>query len=281
MSRNAALVTASESRWLNANPTTALFAQPNIGVLPADSGATLNPGATVDGNGCKVFEPGYYTTAPVLGSYNYFKSGNYVFDGFVLNVKQATVTAGRAAADGADGAAQFLPNDTCKSARNGDTNGITTSGATFYMKGGAGFKLEAHGNLEIMRRKQGKSYVSVHVLDGSLTYNTNVIEQGPGNNKDMAVHGLVWAPEARMTFSNVTNKANGQLLGGAVLSNIVMDSSASAVGFIISVEPSDLRGKLLLDSTAEIDGVSTTIRSVVDYRPTTSYTAVTSWRVID
>ena len=84
-----------------------------------------------------------------------------------------------------------------------------------------------------------------------------------------------------MLFSNVTNTANGQLLGGGVLSNIEMGSSASAVGFIIAVEPSDLTGKLLLDSVATQNGRSTTIRSIVDYRPSTSYTAVTSWRVID
>ena len=132
-----------------------------------------------------------------------------------------------------------------------------------------------------MRRKQGKSYVGIHVLDGSHTWNGTVINQGPGTNKDMAIHGLVWAPEARMTFSNVTNTANGQLLGGAVLSNIELQSSASTVGFIIAVAPSDLSGKLQLESTATTPRGSTTIRSIVDYRPSTSYTAVTSWRVVD
>lgn len=272
----------TERPWSVADhPTVGMFSEPNIGVLPADSGPTLNPAPTVDGNGCKVFKPGYYTVAPALGSHNYFQSGNYVFDGFTLEVKQAKVTAGRAAADGSDGAAQFLPNTTCNTARNTDTNGITTSGVTFYMRNGARFVLDAHGQLEILRRKQGKSYVSIHVLDDSLDGNENVILQGPGTNKDMAVQGLVWAPEAKMTFSNVTNTANGQLLGGAVLSNIEMGASASAIGFVISVEPSDLSGKLQVDSIATKNGNSTTIRSIVDYRPTTSYTAVTSWRVVD
>lgn len=272
----------TERPWsADADPVAGLFSSPNVGVLPAASGATLNPAPIVDGNGCKVFEPGYYTAEPVLGSHNYFKSGNYVFDGFTLEIKQAKVTAGRAAADGSDGAAQFIPNTTCNTARNSDTNGITTAGATFYLRNGARFVLNAHGQFEVMRRKQGKSYVSIHVLDDSLTWNQDVIEQGPGTNKDMAVHGLVWAPQARMTFSNVTNTANGQLLGGAVLSNIDMRSSASAIGFIIAVSPSDLSGKLVLDSIAEKDGATTTVRSVIDYRPSTNYAAVTSWRVID
>lgn len=272
----------TERPWsADSNPGSGLYSEPNLGVLPAASGATLNPAPTTDGNGCTVFEPGYYDTAPSLGSHNYFKSGNYVFDGFTLEVKHAKVTAGRAAADGSDGAAQFLPNTTCNTARNSDTNGITTAGATFYMKNGARFELDAHGQLEILRRKQGKSYVSIHVLDDSLSGTDHIILQGSGNNKDMAIQGLVWAPDANMLFSNVTNTANGQLLGGAVLSNIEMGSSASAIGFVVAVEPSDLNGKLLLDSVATQNGNSTTIRSIVDYRPTTSYTAVTSWRVVD
>ncbi len=263
--------------WSNDAHPRGLYSEPNIGVLPTN----LDPAPTFVG-GCKVFSPGHYTTAPSLGSYNYFLSGNYLFDGVVLDVRHATVTAGHAAGDGTDGAVQRIPNTTCNSARNADPGiGVTTSGATFYMQNGARFELNTHGTLEILRRKQGKSYVGIHYLDDSLTYNENVILQGPGNNKDMVVHGLIWAPEARVTFSNVTNSANGQILGGAVLSTIQMDSSASAVGFVIAVEPTDLHGKMQLDSTAEIDGLTTTIRSIVDYRPTTSYTAVTSWRVLE
>ena len=254
-----------------------MFSEPNIGVLPTN----LDPAPTFVG-GCKVFSPGHYTTAPALGSYNYFLSGNYIFDGFVLDVKSSKVTAGHAAGDGTDGATQRIPNTTCNAARDADPGiGVTTAGVTFYMQNNAGFELGAHGTLEIMRRKQGKSYVGIHYLDDSMAYDDNVILQNSGNNKDMVIHGLVWAPTARVTFSNVTNTANGQLLGGGVLSNIQLDSSASAIGFVIAVEPSDLSGKIQLDSTAEIDGASTTIRSIVDYRPTTSYTAVTSWRVIE
>lgn len=254
-----------------------LYSEPNIGVLPTN----LNPPASFVG-GCKVFEPGHYTTAPALGSYNYFRSGNYIFDGFTFEVRKAIVTAGHAAGDGTDGASQRIPNTTCDAARNADPGiGVTTAGVTFYMQNGARIELNTQGSLEIMRRKQGKSYVSVHYLDDSLTYDDDVIWQGPGNNKDMVVHGLIWAPEARVSFANVTNTANGQILGGAVLSNIALDSSASTVGFVIAVEPTDLHGKIQLDSTAELDGSTTTIRSIVDYRPSTSYTAVTSWRVVE
>jgi hypothetical protein len=262
----------------DANPANGLFSEPNIGVLPTN----LNPAWTLGGVSCRVFWPGHYTAAPALGANNYFMSGNYIFDGFTFVVKHAKVTAGRSNGDGASGDTQFIPNTACNDARTADPgNTVTTSGATFYMQNGASIELNAQGTFEVLRRKQGKSYVSVHYLDNSLTSNQNVIEQGPGNNKDMVMHGLVWAPTARVTFGLVTNSADGQLLGGAVLSNIVMDSSASGAGFVISVEPSDLHGKLQLDSTAVLDGQTTTIRSIVDHRPSTSYTAVTSWRVLD
>ena len=267
----------TERPWNADTQPNGMFSEPNIGVLPTN----LDPAPITDGNGCKVFSPGHYTVAPNLGSHNYFQSGNYIFDGFTLEIKQAKVTAGRAAADGSDGAAQFIPNTTCNTARNADTNGVTTAGATFYLQNGARFEIDSHGTFEVMRRKQGRSYVSIHVLDNSLTWDDDVIMQGPGTNKDMAMHGLVWSPEARVTFREVTNTANGQLLGGAVLSSIDMRSSASASGFVIAVEPSDLHGKIQLDSIAELDGATTTIRSIVDFRPSTNYTAVTSWRVID
>jgi Tfp pilus assembly protein PilX len=263
--------------WSHDAAPTGMFSQPNIGPLPTN----MNP-APSNVDSCKVFVPGHYTVAPVLGSNNYFRSGNYIFDGFNLEIKNATVTAGYRNPDGSDGSTQFITNTACNAARNSDPGiGVITAGVTFYMQNGASFELTANGKFEVMRRKQGKSYVSVHVLDNSYNYDDSVILQGSGSNKDMVLHGLIWAPEARVTFSNVSNVANGQILGGAALSNVILQASASSVGFIIAVEPSDLHGKLQLDSVAELNGKTTTIRSIVDYRATNSYTAVTSWRVID
>ncbi len=262
-------------------------------MVPIPTGP-VNPAPTVDGNGCTVWEPGYYTIDPALGSHNYFKSGNYVFDGVTIDVKSAKVTAGRSVVVSgptpSTGDTQFIPNTTCNTARNVDPGTtVTTAGATFYMKNGAHIEVDTHGTFEIMRRKQGRSYVSIHVLPSDnpavnltdMTWNDDIIWQGPGTNKDMVIHGLIWAPDARITLAEVTNSANGQLLGGAVISSISVAASASAGEFTIAVEPSDLHGKMVLDSVATKDGISTTIRSVVDYRPTTNYAAVTSWRVVD
>jgi hypothetical protein len=272
----------TERPWNADASSNGMFSEPNnaVGTVPP----VVDPAPVVDGNGCTVWSPGIYTNpamSSLLGSHNYFRSGNYLMDGVTLEIKQAKVTAGRRAAGDTSGATQFIPNTVCDTARDSDVGGITTAGVTFYLRNGANFVIDSQGTFEVLRRKQGRNYVSIHVLDSSLSGTQDVILQGPGTNKDMAIHGLVWAPEARITFSEVTNTANGQLLGGAVLSNVDLRSSASADEFVIAVEPSDLHGKLRLESTATTKGGSTTIRSIVDYRPTTRYTAVTSWRVTE
>lgn len=256
--------------------------RPSAAMLADLQANHLNPAPVADpgGGACKVFLPGYYTVPPALGSYNYFRSGDYVFDGFTLSIANKKVTAGRVL-DG-NGSTQAIPNTNCDIARNSDNiTNVTEAGATFYLKNDARIEINANGTFEVLRRKQGKSYVSVHVLDSSLSYTEDVLLQGSGSNKDMAIHGMVWAPLARITLSNVANTAEAQLLGGAVLSNIKFDSSASATGFVIAVEPGDITGLLQMDSTATTpDGRTTTIRSIVDYRPSTRYAAATSWRVL-
>ena len=273
-------VVCTTQPWSRDASPTGKFSEP---FRPDLSGLPLNPAPVPDPSGgvCKVFLPGHYTSAPALGNYNYFRSGNYLFDGFTLTIGNQKVTAGRVLEG--NGSVQAIPNTHCDAARQADNvTNVTEAGATFYLQNDAGIAIEQNGTFEVLRRKQGRSYVSVHVLDSSLAHNEDVIFQGPGSNKDMALHGMVWAPLARITLDNVANVAEAQLLGGAVVSNILIQASAGATGLVIAVEPGDMTGLLQLDSTATTaDGRSTTIRSIVDYRPSTKYAAATSWRVID
>ena len=78
----------TERPWSRDDNANGMFSAPNVGPLPTN----FDPPASFVGS-CKVFEPGHYTVEPNLGSHNYFRSGNYVFDGFTLEVKNSTVTA--------------------------------------------------------------------------------------------------------------------------------------------------------------------------------------------
>ena len=269
------------------DPVTGLFTEPNIGVLPTNvlNGSVDYTDFTADGSPCRVFQPGHYTVMPDLESNNYFMNGNYIFDGFTLAISNQQMTAGQAFSDAGvtpAGDDQFLANTACNDVLPLDVpTGVLTAGVTFYMQNGASFEVNNNGTLEVLRRKQGAAYVSVHVLDNSFAWNDTVIRQGPGTNKDMVMHGLVWAPESQIVFQRIANAADGQMLGGGVLSNIAVGSAAGVNGFVISVEPSDLHGKLQLESVAVSSDGTTTIRSIVDYRPSTKFLAVTSWQVVD
>jgi hypothetical protein len=84
---------------------------------------------------------------------------------------------------------------------------------------------------------------------------------------------------AQLEFGNVTNAANGQLLGGAAVSRMVLQASASASAFIIRVESSPIAFELRVDSTATKNGESTTMTAVVQVDDQGT-TAVNSLRVI-
>lgn len=269
-------------------PWSTVYSAPTVGSFPSvtDLARTNQPGV-VDANGCTVFSPGRYTTMPALGTNTYFKAGNYYFEDFTFDIRQSTVTAGWADAS-RYGDQQFIPNAPCAPAINADATSGSAPGATFYLGGSAKIEIDVQGSLEILRRLQGNSLVSIQALRtttvnykaSTLGYNEDVIYTKSGNNTDLAIHGLLWAPRAQLTFGNVTNRANGQLLGGAAIARIVLQASASASSFIIRVESSPIPYELRIDATATKNGQSTTMTAVVQVDDQGT-TAVNSIRVRD
>lgn len=270
------------------SPWTEVYDAPAVTSWPA----TLNPPPVVDTNGCTVFEPGTYTAPPVLGPNTYFKSGNYYFQNVVMEIENSIVTAGWANYD-KFGDQQFIANARCDVARDTDqaTNQAADptnkylGGATFYFGGSSRIEIDNKGKFEIMRRLQGDSLVSVQVIENAaqgvvstLGYDDNIVWTKSGNNSDLALHGLLWAPEAQLEFGNVTNAANGQILGGAAVARIVLQSSASASAFIIRVESSPVEFELRLEATATKNDRSTTMTAVVQVDDQGT-TAVNSLRV--
>lgn len=267
-------------------PWTDVYSAPPIGSFPGPLDvANTNPAPVMNG-ACKVFRPGRYTAAPALGANTYFQSGNYYFHNVVINITNSVVTAGWPDFD-KWGDQQFVLNQPCDAAMAADrATAGSTSGATFYMGGSSRIEIDNKGSLEIMRRLQGDSLVSIQTIDtttanataSSINYNTNIVWTKSGNNSDLAIHGLVWAPRAQLEFGNVTNSANGQLLGGAAVARVVLQASASASAFIIRVETSPVAFELRIDSTATKNGLSTTLTAVVQVDDQGT-TAVRSLRV--
>jgi hypothetical protein len=224
---------------------------------------------------------------PPLGSANYFKAGEYYFENVDLTIDR-TVVAGWADFD-RFGDQQFLQNPKCEPAVFDDMNSGSEPGATFYLGGTSKIHIDK-GELEILRRKQGTSVVSIHALDSSgpgylqssLGWNDDLLSSKSGSpSQDMIIHGLAWAPRAQLTFGNVTNVANGQLLGGAAFARVDLQSSASASNFVIRVESGPIPVSVILDSEATKDGRSTTMRAIVQISDDGIQSAVNSWRVCE
>ena len=266
--------------WSADDHVNGMFSAPSVTNAPAATDLALPPVMSGD---CRVFHPGTYTAAPALHDHNYFMAGEYRLEGFAWSIANAQVVAGWS--DTTLGDTQYLDVPECAAAIAADETTSTAlgrqGGATFYLAGGATIRVGVQAQLEILRRRQGDSLVSIQSIDSTLGYADVVLDSMGGNTSDLVVHGMVWAPTARLQLGNVTNISNGQLLGGSVVSNVDVGSSASAMGFSIYLESTPAEGLVQLDSTATIGGLSTTIRSVIEYRPTTAYTAVKSWRVID
>lgn len=269
------------------SPWYEVYDAPQIAVLPWpwDASQTNQPPTMV--GGCTVFKPGRYTTMPALGPNTYFQAGDYYFHNVTLDISFATVTAGWADFD-TNGDQRFVANQPCDAAISADSTSGSSPGATLYLGGSSKIEIGTKGKLEVLRRLQGDSFVSIQAVDyttirmsrNTLGYENNIVWTKSGTNTDLAIHGLLWAPRAQLEFGNVTNAANGQLLGGAAVSRIVLQASASVSNFLIRVEPTPASFELRLDSTATLNGQATTMTAIVEIDDQGT-TAVRSWRVRD
>ena len=306
-------------------PWTELFDSPDVpplsglpernGSLPLDPvpPAPAAPGSYTDvsgDGGCRVFEPGRYTTPPALEGVNaYFKTGEYLFDfpdaNSTLLVKQSVVTAGKI--NPQTTSANEIPTTVqCANQQTMDTG--PRFGATFYFAGKSHIKVDTQGSVEIHARQQGTGdYVSVQTLcdpintwcnvsgDGGIGKTSTI--SGPvsaanpvflytdsGNNKEFVAHALVYAPLTQVEFGNVSNTATQKMLGGLIVGRLVLQSSTSATNFEIAVPTSPITARIQLTSVAEKDG-QTAIQAVVEYRPYESdiegRVRVNSWRVCE
>lgn len=277
----------SRGVWCTSFSWLDLFNEPSVPNLAALTNrvnapydAALQPnGSYQDFGSCRVFLPGRYSFQPNWAAFNYMQSGDYLFDlGSTISsadvtITGATVTAGR---EGVAGDQQEIANAACDTQRDADV----AEGATFFLDGATHFVIESNGSLEILRRAQGIDFVAIHALsshDLGTTYpNTNhgsggdsvpdILSTDSGNNKQMAIHGGIWAPNGTLAFGEVTNSAAAQLLGGAVVAAIRADASASATGFVIQVQGSPQSDLYRLTAVATKNGLATRVRVIAQLR---------------
>lgn len=260
-----------------------LFDPPTV---PDPPTSPVNP-AYVDSGSCRVFSPGKYTSL-TLGTNNYFKAGAYYIENVTVKLQNKSLVAGF---PGSAGDAKKIENVACTAAQDADRATATAgeSGATFYLGGSSRFEVENNAGLEIYRRLVGETYLSIYALPAAgtgfaastMNWSNWILETQSGSTNDVAIHGLVWAPKGAASLGNITQAANGQLLGGIVIALLDTQASASASAFLIGIESNPVDVRLLLTSTATLGDCSTVIKAVVQFRPDTGDLAVNSWRVAE
>lgn len=246
-------------------------AEPGINATSFPPRASTPPPA--DALGCRVWEPGRYTSAPQLGnqSYNYFKSGDYYFDNIGNWSISSAFTLFGYPGDSGPGIDGFKPQDTfannaCRDAWTTDA-GADKSGAAVYLGGNTQFTVNQNATVEISGRERSGQRIAVQALASStITGDARIITTGPGSNKQLSIQGLVWAPYAALEFDLISNDAVAALTGGAVVSELSAGASANANNFLIRVATKPSNKVLNLTATANSpdDQGSTSVRSVVE-----------------
>jgi hypothetical protein len=104
------------------------------------------------------------------------------------------------------------------------------------------------------------------------------------------VHGLIWGPANRVVLDNYADGSVQQLLGGVVTLRLwIGDNWASGLGIpqTFDIRPATAASDafIKLRSTSTVDGVTTTVEAIVQYRPQESdpnkRVAVNSSYVVD
>lgn len=261
---------------------------------PAMPTATPSVNGT-DVGSCRIFTPGVYSLPPNLKKGdNYFVSGTYYFTFTgTWNVKQATIYGGQP--DPAYETRALVPAPTC--ATSSDTAyGGTGTGVEWIFGGTSRMYIDTQGSVELFARTgetgaspylslvgvpsesawTSKGYSPNTVLSG-----TPILEIKDGNKQNLAVHGLLYAPNQDVALT-ATNSVLAQTLGGMVVSHLTMQSSASAQGLAVAVAAGPPAPREILvtatahDSGGGRDVVSSAVIQVANDAPKT--VTIKSWR---
>ena len=202
------------------------------------------PAATLV-NGCTVFRPGTYTSAPVLGAHNLFVSGTYYFHnaGRML-VQNATVIGGERP-DEIRINAGSSPCDVVP-----DDPGAAGTGVKWLLGGSSWLDVGANANVELYRRQgnpasEGQGGISLQAVTGTAPTGMAVSTRGlagtstplvvvsGGSTGQLTIHGLVYAPTSFVSFFS-TSSTQAQLRGGLVVGHLHLQSATGSTGLVVS-----------------------------------------------
>ena len=136
---------------------------------------------------------------------------------------------------------------------------------------------------ELLRRRSERRRISSRAPTRTRSHPSIrwILETESGNTNDVAVHGSLLGA----LLEDVARQRDQ--CGDGSVHRRTRDRPARYSGvelgerLLIGIEANPVETRLLLESTATKGGQSTTIRSVVQYRPDSSQLAVNSWRVAD
>lgn len=212
---------------------------PTLDAVVATAPATTDPPKdTTTQPGCTIFSPGVYTTAPVLGKNNYFKSGVYYFrDIGAWTIDKVSVAAGTPGADTTDLVTPCF-------AEGATANG---SGAEFVLQGTSTMAVTNQAEVEIYSRQpptpDGTSGISLFV-QGSRP--GAALTQLNGNPR-VVIHGSVYSPDANV-LTNATGGVSFWMLNGIVAKKLLLQSTSD--GLKVATSAGNSSRRVVITATA-------------------------------
>lgn len=111
-----------------------------------------------------------------------------------------------------------------------------------------------------------------------------IIYTAAGANKELVTHGHVYVPTGQVRFDNAAAPATDvRILGGLTVARIDIQVEPSATNFRLGTDTHPVDVEIVLTAAATLDGGTTRMQSVVDYRPNEDRVGdrvdIESWRV--
>jgi hypothetical protein len=226
---------------------------------------------------CRIFLPGNYAAAPVLGPHNYFASGIYYFDNVgVINVDGVELSGGNPGTGMSLVDASPCANDADAGVNDGSgvewilggTSAIsvgTTPGTTF----------ELFARQPATSAREGAAGISIRSVPspapaGYAPTTSSVFTMGGGQPIQVAVHGLVYAPNSDVTVS-ATSAHGSELTGGVVASTLHLIPQLAVLpgpDGMVSIRPSAVTDQFFTISATAQGGATknVTTTAVIELR---------------